>query len=152
MKKTALYILIAVFIIVLVLYVNISNAISKQKKAENFNYQFEMYKNKKLSGVDIATIINKAIDNNERNENLKDEKGFYINNEETTIKVELNMISYNKEGEIIYNTYQMEAVNGLGISNFLSNYNTAIFKCSEINYHQRTGQVSKIVIEQQEDK
>ncbi len=151
MKKTVLYILIAVFIIVLVLYVNISNAIAKQRKAENFNNQFEMYLNKEISGTDIATIINRAIENNEKNSIPKDEKGFYINNEETTIRVELNMISYNEENEVIYNTYQMEAVNKLGISSFLSNYNTASFKCSNIEYHQKTGQVSKIIIEQNEE-
>lgn len=151
MKKTVLYILIAVFLIVLVLYVNISNAIAKQRKAESFNNQFEMYLNKEISGTDIATIINRAIENNEKNSIPKDEKGFYINNEETTIRVELNMISYNEENEVIYNTYQMEAVNKLGISSFLSNYNTASFKCSNIEYHQKTGQVSKIIIEQNED-
>ena len=151
MKKTVLYILLAVFIIVLVLYVNISNAIAKQRKAENFNNQFEAYLNKDLSGNDIATIINKAIDNNEKNSIQKDEKGFYIDNGETTIRVELNMISYNEENEIVYNTYQMEAVDKLGIASFLENYNTATFKCSNIEYHQKTGQVSKIVIEQNGD-
>ena len=148
MKRTVLYILIAVFLIVLVLYVNISNAIEKQRKADNFNYQFEMYKDRDLSGTEIATIINKAIDNNERNNITKDEKGFYIDNNETSIKVELNMISYNKEGEVVYNTYQMEAVNGLGITTFLSNYNTATFRCANIDYHQKTGQISKITLEQ----
>ena len=152
MKKTALYILIAVFIIVLVLYVNISNAIEKQKKAEHFNNEYEIYLDKELSGTDIATIINRAIENNEKNSIPKDEKGFYLNDDEKTIKVELNMISYNKEGEIIYNTFQMEAVNALGITNFLANYNTANFRCSKIEYHQKTGQVSKIVIEQNEEK
>ena len=151
MKKTALYILIAAFIIVLVLYVNISNAIAKQKKAENFNSEYEIYLDKKLSGTDIATIINKAINNNEENAIPKDEKGLYINNNETTIKIELNMISYNEKEEIVYNTYQMEAVNSLGITKFLSNYNTANFKCSSIEYHQKTGQVSKIIIEQVEE-
>lgn len=151
MKKTALYILIAAFIIVLVLYVNISNAITKQKKADNFNSEYEIYLDKKLTGTDIATIINKAIENNEKNSNLKDEKGFFIDNGENTIKVELNMISYNEEDEIIYNTYQMEAVKGVGITNFLSNYNTANFKCSNIEYHKKTGQVSKIIIEQVEE-
>lgn len=151
MKRTALYILISAFIIVLVLYVNISNAIEKQRKAENFNNEYEIYLNKNLSGTDIATIINKAIENNEKKSIPKDEKGFYLNNEETTIKVELNMISYNEKDEIIYNTYQMEAVNGLGITSFLSHYNTASFKCSKIEYHKKTGQVSKIVIEQNEE-
>ncbi len=151
MKKTALYILIAAFIIVLVLYVNISNAIEKQKKTDNFNSQYELYLNRNLSGTEIATIINKAIENNEKNGNKKDEKGFYIDNNETTIEVELNMINYGQEDEIVYNTYKMEAIKGIGITEFLDNYNTAKFKCIKIDYHQKTGQVSKITIEQQKD-
>ena len=152
MKKTILYILVLVSITVIVLYVNISNSIAKQRKAENFNKQYEIYLNKNLSGAEIATIINKAIENNEKNEISKDDKGFYLDNGETTVKVELNMISYNEKKEIIYNTYQMEAVAGLGITNFLSNYNTAVFKCSKIEYHKKTGRVSKIIIEQSEEE
>lgn len=151
MQRTALYILIASFIIIIVLYVNISNAIARQKKADSFNSQYEMYLNRKLSGTEIATILNKAIENNEKNNNPKDDKGFYIDNNETTIKVELNMINYGQDDEILYNTYQMEAINGIGIQAFLANYNTAKFKCTHIDYHAKTGQVSKITIEQQPD-
>ena len=53
--------------------------------------------------------------------------------------------------EIVYNTYKMEAIKGIGITEFLDNYNTANFKCIEIQHHKKTGQVSKIIIEQQAD-
>ena len=150
MKRTVLYILLAVFIIVLIIYVNISNAEKQHRKAAYFNKEYEMYLNKELSGANIATIINKATENNEKNSNLKDKKGFYIDNGENTIKVELKMISYNEEGEIVYNTYQMEAIKGIGITTFMKNYNTAKFKYSNIEYHKKTGQVSKIIIEEVE--
>lgn len=148
MKRIVLYILLTVFIIVSLIYANISNAEKQQRKAAYFNKEYEMYLNRELSGANIATIVNKATENNEKNSNPKDKKGFYIDNGENTIKVELKMISYNEEGEIECNTYQMEAIKGIGVTAFMKNYNTAKFKCSNIEYHKKTGQVSKIVIQE----
>lgn len=150
MKRTVLYILVVVFIMVSIIYLNISNAEKQQREASYFNKEYEMYLNKELSGANIATIINKATENNEKNSNPKDKKGFYIDNGENTIKVELKMISYNEEDEIVYNTYQMEAIKGIGITAFMQNYNTAKFTCSNIEYHKKTGQVSKIIIKEME--
>ena len=46
--------------------------------AKKENRQFESYANQEIYGAELATIINKAVDNNQNNEVAKDDKGKYI--------------------------------------------------------------------------
>ncbi len=78
MKKTVIYILLILFIILIIVLVNISNNNMKINNVKEFNSQFEQYKGKEIYGADILTIINKAIDNNEKYEIKKDENSEYI--------------------------------------------------------------------------
>ena len=103
--------------------------------------EFEYYYEKEIQGIDIATIINKAIDNNIKYNVLKDDKGKYIENDETSIKVQIYILDNDK-------TYDMETIYGGGINNFVANYSAIKFKCTKIEYHKKTNRVKTIYIEQ----
>jgi hypothetical protein len=47
-------------------------------------------------------------------------------------------------------TYKMEAISKIGISEFIKNFNTVKFKCTNIQYHRETGKIKYIQIEQQQ--
>ena len=91
MRKTLL--LITIPILILLIYVsgvlitkNNSNRIVKQE-----NLKYEYYLDKTIYGTDLATIINKVVNENENNGIKKDENNYYIENEENSIKVEVKM-------------------------------------------------------------
>ena len=50
----------------------------------------------------------------------------------------------------IERTYQMEDFYNNDINQFLANFNTVKFKCTGIEYHKKTGKISKITVEQLE--
>lgn len=105
------------------------------------NLEFEYCLNKEIYGAELVTIINKAIENNEKNDIEKDNKGFYKENEDTSIKIEIKITDNNK-------TYNMETFYINGIDKFVKNYNMIKFKCLELRYHQTSKRVSYLYFEQ----
>ena len=144
MKKILIILSIVVICIVTIVglkYVSYKNEYNLIKKE---NKEFEQYLEKDLSGLDVATVINKAVDKNTRNNIEKDDKGYFIPNEENSINVEI-YISDNDT------TYKMESMFNLGTEQFVQYYGNIKFKCSNIEYHKKTGRVKYILFEQQEN-
>lgn len=141
MKKTLLLICIPILIILfsvcgLLITKNTTNRIIKEENSE-----YEYYLNKTVYGTELTTLINKAINENEKNKIQKDEKGNYIENAENSIKIEIKMITIDK-------TYSMETIYNNDITKFVENFNLIKFKCTQIEYHKKTGRIRKIYFEQ----
>ena len=151
MKKIA-FIGIIVIVIIIMLIMQITDIQKQKKQVMLLNQEYETYQNKDLYGIDVVSIINKAMDNNEKYGILKDENGMYIEDEENSIKVELNLISDVDEttSENIMVTKQMEDLQKVGLEGFITNFNLTTFQCKEIEYHKKTGKISKIIVEQVE--
>lgn len=139
--KKIIYFLIFVFIIVIVMtsiYINYNVTL---KKIKEDNLQFEYYNQKEITGTDIATLINKAVDNNIKYNVEKDLKGKYIENNENSINIEVYIADNNK-------TYNMETLYNGGIDKFVKNYGNIKFKCTQIDYHEITKRVKKVYFRQ----
>lgn len=140
MKKLAIFFLIIVGIIVGISYMYISYKFN-YNEAKRENKMYESYLNKEIYGNELATIINKAINNNIINEVEKDNKGKYINNTENSIKLEIKMLDNDK-------TYSMEEIYKGGTDKFVQYYSSIKFKCMNIEYHKKNKKVSYIYFEQ----
>ena len=105
--------------------------------------QYENYLNDKILGTELATLISKVIDHNEKNNVEKDERGYYISNNKNSIKIDLKMTTIEK-------SYPMEEIYNNQIINFVQNFNLIEFKCTNIEYHKETGRVSKLIFEELE--
>lgn len=140
MKKIAIFAMIIIIIICVIfyIYINYKAIYNNSKKA---NLEFEKYLNEELYGVDLATVINRAVDNNERNEVDKNNKGIYQNNDKNSINIEIKM----SDNDTIY---QMETIYNGGIQNFVNYYGDIKFKCVEIKYHNLTNKVKYMLFEQ----
>jgi len=140
MKKVALFFLVIIIIIVGISYVYL-NYKAQFNNAKRENMQFESYYNKELTGAELATLINKAIDNNEINQIQKDSEGKYIDNENNSINIDIKMIDNDK-------TYNMETLFVGRIDRFVQYYGQIKFKCTNIEYHKSTNKIKYLLFEQ----
>ncbi len=140
MKKIAIFVMTIIIILcgIFYIYINYKANYNSSRKA---NLQFEKYLNEELYGTDLATVINRAIDNNERNEVEKNNKGIYQNNDKNSINIEIKMLDNDS-------IYQMETIYNGGMQNFVNYYGNIKFKCVEIKYHSFTNKVKYMLFEQ----
>lgn len=141
MKKIAIFFLITIMIVVGISYMYL-NYKSNYNNAQKANKQFESYYQQEIYGAELATIINKATDNNITNEVEKDKKGRYINNDNSSINIDIKMLDDND------NIYNMEKFYNGGMSTFVQYYSEIKFKCTKIEYHKTTNKVKYMLFEQ----
>lgn len=146
MKKIFIIIALILLIIISICIAEISINNKKILVQKQQNKEYEQYMNKDIYGTDVITLINKAIDNNQKNNIHQDEKGYFIENEDDSLIIELVMIT-NEEKEKT-KTYKMETISKAGVEAFISNFNTAKFKITEIKYHKKTNKLKYIQISQ----
>ena len=89
MKKTAVLVVIILVVATVLGIVRYNNEQRRIQEILKYNLKFEEYNKKGLNGLDITTVINQAVNNNERNNVEKDEKGFYIDNKNDSIIIEI---------------------------------------------------------------
>ena len=140
MKKLAVFFLIIVIIIVGISYMYL-NYKANYHEARRENNQFESYYNQEFYGADVATIVNKAYDNNLTNSVQRDNSGNFIENDTTSIKIDLKMLDTDE-------TYNMETIYKGGMDKFVQYYGSIKFKCTKIEYHNKTQKVKYMLIEQ----
>lgn len=143
MKKIFIFTIIVLIAVAIVGFKYISYK-NEYKIIQNENAEFEQYEDKEVYGLTVGTIINKAIDKNTKNKIEKDNNGNFIQNDENSIKVEVHMIEDDKNYEI-----QMEQIYNAGTEQFVQYYSNIKFKCSKIEYHEKTGRIKYILFEQQ---
>lgn len=141
MRNSILIILLIFFIVICLVSGFIINIQSEKKQIIQENRQYETFLDKEVLGTDLATLISKVVDQNEKNNIQKDEKGYYVENNQNSIKIDLKMTTIDK-------TYPMEQIYNNEIARFVQNFNFIKFKCTNIEYHEKTGKVSKLVFEE----
>ena len=140
MKKTLIFILCLIIIIISVFYIKYQKYKNEHSEIVKENLEYEMYLNKEVLGTDLTTVINRAIDNNERNSVLKNEEGFYIENDTNSILIDIKMLDEDK-------TYKMETFYNNEMETFTQLYELIKFECTKINYN-KSGKVSYMLFEQ----
>ena len=115
MKKTLIIIGCFILIILSIFGMKYINYKYENSKIKLDNLEYETYLNKEVTGRDLTTAINKAVDSNEKNSVPKDENGFYIENENNSIEIEIK-ISDNDT------TYKMETLYNGGMVSFIQYY------------------------------
>ena len=142
MKKSIFVILTILFIIVIVTSLYIHNAQKLENIAIKHNQQYEEYCNKEILGTDLISLINKAIDYNEKNNVEKQENTiYYINNNTNSIQITVKFIGNDK-------IIKMENIAEKQTENFIKFFATATFKCNDIKYHKQTKNVQSMYFEQ----
>ena len=146
MKKTIILFIIIFFCILVTVYISLTQNKENLASIQKENAIYEEYKGKTVFGTEVASIINKAINSNIKNNIEQDENGFFIANNTNSIQVEIKLLN-----DKILKTYQMETIQKVGTEGFIKNFNLILFQCTNIEYHEQTKRISKIVFEQIEE-
>ena len=139
--KKFIMIFITIVIVILALIYGYFTYNDNIKTIKQENAIYEEYYQKEIYGADLATVINKAINSNEKNYIEKDNKGAYIENNTNSIKIDIHILDNDT-------TYNMETFYNNGINKFVENYNIIQFKCTSIEYHNNTGKIKYMLFEQ----
>ena len=137
MKKTIIVILSILLIMLISIYMNYRQVLSGKLQARKFNQDYEFFNKESILGTDVTTMINKAIDNNEKHNIKKDENGLYISDNDYAIKIYVYMIIDEK-------TYPMEELVKAGLDSFTRYFGEVHFKCTDVKYHKSTGRISEM--------
>ena len=140
MKKliVSMFCVIILFGILLYTYYNYK---AKKDDIDNNNLEYSSLYNKEITGNTLATIINKTIDSNNKNNIQRNENGEYIENNENSIKIDIKFTDSDK-------TFPMESIYANQISQFTKLYKRAIFKCTDIKYHKTTKYVKYLYFQE----
>ena len=141
MKKNLLVILVIFLIIVIILISTYYNYKKVLIQAEQVNKEYEQFSENAILGSSLMTLINKAIDQNEKNEVIKNSENRYIENETNSIRIEIKFLESDK-------IYDMEAIANLGSEQFIKNYNNMKFICTKKEYHEKTKKIKYLLFEQ----
>ena len=128
MKKIIICILSIFLIIICIVVYGVYQKNENTAQIGVDNKTYESYENKEVLGTDIISIINKAIDSNEKNDIKMGKDGNYIEDEKNSIRIEIKFKELDK-------VITMERINNVGIEKFWSNYGALSFKCTKIEYH-----------------
>jgi len=141
MKKT-IVVLICIFVAIIIsLYAYYQSSQQGLEQVKKFNHQFEQYFEKEIYGSDVATIINKAIDNNVKYEISKSAKNKYIEDNAYCLKVIIKF----KDVDTLY---EMESIDKAGIEGFIKNFGNSTFEIKDYEYNEYTKRIGKIIIEE----
>lgn len=141
--------LIILLILFLVLTISIYTVYSYRTKiisAQKVNKEYEEYYNIQVLGTELISIINRTIDINNKNGISRDDNGYYIDNEENFIEIYIQFV-YKNETKVV----KMEDIEKTGIEAFVKMYSTASFKCTKIDYHDKTNHVKSLTFEEIEE-
>lgn len=141
MKKTI--IILCSITICIIVYVTYHYRIyTYDKKQLNlYNNDFEQYCDKDITGTELATILNKAIDSNEKLNVKKNSNNEYDLNDENIIKIDVYFQDVKK-------IYSMETISKVGVESFVEGFNTEKFRATKKEYNKKN-KIKYILFEQQ---
>ena len=140
MKKFVVFLVIVVAIVCAIAYMYL-NFIANRNTAITENMPYETYLNREIFGSDLASVINRAINDNNKNNVKKNKKGIYIANNTNSIKIQVKITDNDT-------TYDMETFYNNGMDNFIKYYNQIKFKCTNVEYHEATNKIKYMLFEQ----
>ena len=118
MKKNFFIILTILLIIAIIVGYTVHNYRKQQIQIAQYNKQYESWYGKKMLGTDFISIINKTIDNNEKNDVQKDENNVYLEDNEKSVKIYIKFLlniknfvyRYKSNRMIIFITYVLNII------------------------------------------
>ncbi len=142
MKKSIVIILILLIIITSIVCLYIYNIKKIENYAEQNNKEYKNFYQQEILGTTLISIINKATNDNEKNDVPKQENTiYYTDNQKNSIQISIKFLDSDR-------TIKMEEISQKQTENFVQVFATATFKCTQIEYHEKTKFIKSLYFEQ----
>ena len=145
MKKFLIILLILLIILTIAIY-SVYRYRTNIYQMQKLNREYEQYYNIDILGTELISIINRTCDINVKNDISKDTNGYFEDNNDNSIIVYIQF-NYKKDTK----TIRMEEISNTGSEAFIKVYSTANFKCTNIEYHEKTHNVKSLTFEEVSD-
>ncbi len=145
--KIIVIIAVILIIIVSIIFANYAEYRNKRSKIESLNQEFLIYENSDVQVNVLITLMNRAIEMNKQNNIAQDEQKRFYENDENSIKIFLEIKS---RGSVI----PMEDLilgEKAGIGKVSYAFSDMSFQITNVEFHEKTGQVKKIIFTAIED-
>lgn len=146
MKKILIIILISVITIITICFAWYIEYSKQQLAVKKVNNEFLMYQKSMVKINTIVSLMNRAIDLNNKNNIPKDENNVYQENDKNSIKVYLEVKTSNSKMEMEKLMLDKKA----GVEKVEYAFSDLIFEMSDVQYHQKTGQIKSITFKEKE--
>jgi len=144
MKKSFSLVFVVLVIIFIVLFMRFKSLKDRNYEVMNFNSDYEIFNNDKINGLDITTVMHKAISNNDKYSVKKDSEGYYDLEDTDCVEIYVSM-TVDDSGKT--KTYRMESFNKVGMQSFIASFADASFKCTNVEYYKSTGKIKSMTFE-----
>ena len=141
--KKFLIVLLILFIILAIGIYSVYRYRSSILETQKLNREYEQYYNIYILGTELISIINRTSDINHKNDIAKDDNGYYVDNGDNSLHIYIKFVYKNNS-----KTIQMEDIEKSGSETFIKVYSTASFKCTKIEYHEKTHNVKSLTFEE----
>jgi uncharacterized protein YxeA len=141
MKKVIIFLILVLIVIASIFFGWYNNNVQALNEINKFNLEYENKTEGNITGVDLTTLLNKSIDNNERYSVERNSDGTFEDDGKYSIKIYVQLVADESY-------FPMEALeqSEKGINGFTSAYGAAIFKCQKKEYHTN-GRISELYFE-----
>ncbi len=144
MKKQFLITFMILCIILAIVSLFVYNQIRTKNMANEQNKTYENFTKQEILGTTLISLMNKAIDDNEKNGVEKIENTIYYEDNQTN-SIFLEVKFSEREDSV-----RMEDIASQGTEAFIRFYATTAFKCTSIEYHEKTNLVKSLSFTQVE--
>lgn len=142
MKKSFVILLTFFLIIIIGVSYYVYNTRRAASLAQIFNQKYEEFTNKEILGTTLISIINKAIDDNEKNNvPLEENSIYYVDNEKNSIQITVKFLELEEPT-------CMENIAKQKTESFVKFFANSYFKCTNIEYHEQTKQIKSLFFEE----
>ncbi len=146
MKKILILIIVISITLVSIVFVKYADYSRKKTQIKSINNEYLAYQNSDIKINTIVSLMNKAIEQNKKNNIEQDENNEFKENDTDSIKIYLKTESNNETVKIPMERLILNEKAGVEKVEYA--FSDLIFKAVDIEYHSKTGQIKSVTFEQ----
>lgn len=148
MKKIIIIISVIVIAIISCVYVKYLDYSKTVRETKSINNEFLAYRNSKIRISKVISLMGKAIELNKNNGIKQDENKLFSENDTNSIKIYLEVKSSDETKIVTIPMEELILGEKAGPTKVEKAFNDSLFETTDIQYHKKTKQVSKIVFKE----
>ena len=150
MRKILVIILAIVIMITSIFLAKYIEYAKNKNNVENINKEYLAYENKNIQINTIVSLMNKAIEQNKKNKVVQNDDKVFVENDNNSIKIYIEARPNSKSDMVKISMEELILNDKIGVEKVEYAFSDLIFEVSDVQYHQKTGQVKSITFQEKD--